>query len=138
MIYIDEPRLLELLDKAVAERGESYKYEQVHIPAPGLGTVMISRCMYVDKTTGYSRPSCLVGMVLYLAGVALEMLDVAPSVVANDLLTELHYNSGMLTVDTAVREHLIYAQDAQDRGTSWGTIAADVRRKIESRDPESW
>jgi hypothetical protein len=136
MIHLDETAVLDLLDKAVAERGEEYRYVQPLVNAEiitydvygnlKIDTYQEFRCVYVEHSTGECRPSCLVGMVLYLAGVPLEHLDVGVNTTSTNLLNELT-GLGVLTVTTEVYEIFLHAQIRQDSGDPWSVIAAGER-----------
>jgi hypothetical protein len=148
MINLDETTVLDLLDKAVAERGEEYRYVQPLIDVEIMSfdiygnfqadMQQIPRCVYVDKSTGERQPSCLVGMALYLAGVPLEQLDVRGDITSTNLLKQLS-EAGVVTATNSVYEIFRRAQGRQDQGESWRKIAvgernALVRRADISRD----
>lgn len=140
MIHLDGAAVLDLLDKAAAERGEEYKYVQPLVDIEEMAsdiygnlqvkTHKVKRCVYVDSSTGERRPSCLVGMALYLAGVPLEQLDVSFNTTSTHLLNQLG-NAGALTVSVEVYEILRNAQMQQDSGCSWGVVAAGERNAAE-------
>lgn len=126
MIHIDEDKFFELLDKAVAERGTEYVYEKAcETPSDGQ-----SLCMYVDTRTGEMRPSCLVGLMLHLAGVSLETLHQNNYAPSNALLRYLGKREGLtLSPYDLVRDLFSYVQGRQDYGDTWGSIADALRQR---------
>ena len=115
--FITYPRALELLQEVIAEFGEDYVYPQFEPEAAGdRGAVM--ECFYVRD----DAPSCIVGHVLYRAGVTLD---------------ELRAVEGWTPVDQQAPQFGIWAdilacglladvQDEQDSGRSWGEALAEA------------
>jgi hypothetical protein len=130
MIYIDEVRFFELLDKAVAERGSEYTYERV-CGEPENASLHFGQgfCMYVDMSTGEKRPSCLVGMMLYLAGVPLETLHRDNYVPVDTLINYLSGREELIRLfpHYLIRNYFSDAQVRQDHGDTWGSIANSLR-----------
>lgn len=114
MINIDEQWVFDMLDKAIAERGENYAY-----PTFAYGPV---ECLYVDHSTGERQPSCLVGLMLYMAGVPLEVLESYEGWVAEMMINVL---PGVSCTPYA-KSLLGYAQGRQDIGMPWGDIHTSV------------
>lgn len=107
-ITIDRNKAIELLNNAVAEKGEDYRYMQ---DATG-------GCQYVRD----GAPSCIVGHALHEAGVDL------------DLLAAYDRREGGMLIGRVIREGihgyeftegairlLRFAQGKQDDGVLWGT-----------------
>lgn len=108
---IDAQRALDLLEKAVAERGEEYVYQPVWFP----GRSELS-CVYVDQD---EQPSCIVGMALTLHGIPAETLARVNDFAADCLPTEW--------VTTEAAYILRHAQRLQDRGLAWGAAVRNAR-----------
>lgn len=113
----DVNHALELLEKAVATRGESYVYRRI-TTRPG-GT-----CWYEHD----GEPSCLIGVTLHLAGYSLEDLKRCDTgskgkkpLVAGLLYRELE------GLSPKVCFVLGCAQTAQDNGYTWGEALAAAR-----------
>lgn len=120
-------RTLELLDKAVEERGQDWEY-------PGQG----SECVYfVDEDvqqdfpgSEVGAPACIVGFVLNELGITLD--DVAEANQGAGVKTLIDsFLPEILTVEPEAVELLIEAQTAQDTGTAWGTAVEQAHRLFE-------
>lgn len=126
-VDLDVPRALELLEEVVNEKGPDFVYK-VDAP-PG---VTVGACTYVHYV-GPERsraPGCLVGHVLFKAGVDLydmEELDRYGAVGACAHRGALQIDAGALTV-------LAAAQGLQDREQSWGAALDGARRAAEAWD----
>jgi hypothetical protein len=125
MIYIDEIKFFELLDKAIAERGPEYIYEQACVESEDgiLGSGQ-GFCLYVDVSMGEMRPSCLVGLMLHLAGVPLDKLHQNNYAPSNGLLSWLE-RRGYITLSPhdLIHDYFAEVQSRQDHGETWGSIA---------------
>jgi hypothetical protein len=120
LIIIDREYCIELLDKAVAERGEDYIYTPIKVESHfNGGTYHGEFCLYVDTRTGESRPSCIAGMVLYLAGLPIDYFKQHEGVPISKVLWYLS-RADAVSTSISVREALQAAQDAQDGGRTWG------------------
>lgn len=109
---------LELLEKAVATRGEDYVYPK----RPSINNDPTPTCLYAYQ----GKPDCLIGVALSIAGwtieelVALEDHGVryAPALAAN--------------VSDAARLVFQAAQNVQDGGSTWGAALDNARDEVES------
>lgn len=113
---IDEQRALDLLAKAVTERGEDYVYERVNRDALHAG-----QCLYGE----HGQPSCMVGMALYLHGLPGRALDHLAGAAA-----DLYHDLDFLTPEAS--QVFERAQQHQDNGKSWGEayeVAARYRNE---------
>ena len=110
MIKTTPVKTIELLGKAVEERGEDYTYPEdwkIYLdPDEQSG-----QCMYVQPDM--AGPACIVGHVLYAYGLSLEELETIESRTA--LAAGLEFG-----VDSASVNLLMTAQRAQDSGQTWG------------------
>ena len=127
----------ELVDKAIALRGEDYEYQRGHK----------SDCMYVhhdevwdDVREDYvpvangKQPGCLVGMALNLHGVPLEAMQEMEGDDANALIEYLK-DKGILEYEDRAAEYLYYNQVAQDRGETWGFAKQEAEGKLAQAYP---
>lgn len=118
-ITIDRDRAIDLLNQAVEQRGNGYRYER---PGDGL------TCFYWHQES--NTPGCIVGLALHLAGAERETLrkaDIVPpkgtthsgttiaSVVARGVLA----NDGITLTAKAV-SLLNIVQSRQDDNETWG------------------
>lgn len=120
VIFIDKTTCMELLDKAVAERGEEYIYA-----SPVKSLFGEPKCVYVDTSTGERRPSCLVALVLYMAGVPLSKLEIYENVPARTMLKGLS-DQNVIKSTPVVREALNKSQREQDMGSTWRSARASA------------
>lgn len=122
----------ELVDKAIALRGEDYQYKRGHK----------SDCMYVhhdevwdDVQENYvpaengSQPGCVVGLALNLHGVKLEDMETMEGSDANAMLEHLQ-DEGILEYEPGAGDYLYYNQVAQDRGETWGFAKQEAEGKL--------
>jgi len=127
----------ELVDKAIALRGEDYEYQRGHK----------SDCMYVhhdevwdDVREDYvpvangKQPGCLVGLALNLHGVPLEAMQEMEGDDANALIEYLK-DKGILEYEDRAAEYLYYNQVAQDRGETWGFAKQEAEGKLAQAYP---
>ena len=115
---------LDLLAKAVAKRGEDYVYEKLDY-ASGL------ECRYAHR----GAPSCLVGEVLFEAGITLAAL------VRFDR-DEIGNPSALVDTDSldipfATAFALDRAQQAQDTGKTWGAALQAARDYVADNRTEN-
>lgn len=107
-------RTLQLLQKAVEERGEDFVY-----PDEWKGgtedNVYPSTCRYVLR--GDSKPACIAGYVFHAYGMPLQELSQHEGKSAWKLAEEVD-------VDSASSAMINAAQVAQDDGKSWGSALA--------------
>ncbi len=103
---------LELLERAVATRGEDFVYEK---PEDA------EFCVYVRD----GKPDCLIGVVLSMVGWTNEELEVADSIGTVSTLAIDTRWADRFSKD-AVRI-LGSAQSAQDFGRAWGSALAKAR-----------
>jgi hypothetical protein len=111
-ITLDLEEAKQLVDRAIAEKGADYVYEQVS--APGY---MLDTCAYFNPQTG--EPSCIVGHVLAYKGLTLAQA-VAGEWNTGVTARGLKQNYGVLDADAATLIFLNGAQESQDDGETWG------------------
>lgn len=110
---VDVEQVLELLDRAVAERGEDFIYDATFDARLHGG-----RSCFYRLPNG--RPGCIAGLVVsYVAPGTLPYLAEGVSINGQDALTDF-FTSTALAVLRA-------AQRAQDKGARWG-VARDKGR----------
>lgn len=125
MIYIDMPKALEALRKAVEERGEDYV--DPNSGPHGRG------CVYADE----DGPGCIVDTALVLAGLPVtELLGCNGGV---EDLADSFLPGDVLNFDDAGINVLMAAQRAQDYGQPWGDaltqaelVAAEIAEESEA------
>lgn len=135
MLYLDFEKAQQLVNEAIAEKGEDYVYEKegnschyVHGITKAWDSLQEDYVSaFDDATTG-----CLVGHALKLGGVPLEAMGAGHrnDSDANNLLSKLE-QTGFITVVDKVRWYLNNLQQSQDLGTPWGKAAeAAARGKV--------
>ncbi|WP_025157226.1 hypothetical protein [Leifsonia aquatica] len=113
-ITIDRDRAIELMERAVAEKGADYVYDLSDEYGTGIA------CFYVRG----GKPSCIVGHALHYAGVDIETLveldspagyssTSIESIIENDRVPGLSFTA-------EARAALRTAQSAQDLRETWG------------------
>lgn len=120
-IELTPERALELLREVVAEYGEDHVYADPTGVQADAGSSAF--CKYVDEDN--ERPSCLVGHVLFRAGVTISQLldmDNSEDPAIGDVETDA------FTMSPAARAVLRAAQRAQDCGSTWGAALAAAQR----------
>jgi hypothetical protein len=113
-LEISYDEALELLDRAVAERGEDYVYD--------------GACEYFQCDAD-NQPGCIVGHVLAYKGMDPELLD---KLGLNS--TKLAYvadKSEVLKLDIKTKVLLDEVQNRQDTGIPWGKAVSTSRADIE-------
>lgn len=113
MIRIDEKLALELLRKAVEEKGAGWVDPNA---AEGQG------CQYVDDQ---GAPSCIVGHAMVFAGVPSS--DLIEDGDVYDLAQGLTHKERLYLERGALRV-MMEAQSWQDRGTTWGEALEAAER----------
>jgi hypothetical protein len=113
---LDERTTVRLLDEALAKRGEDFVYDRVSYG---------DQCVYVYD----GQPACLVGEVLFLAGVPVEWMEYNNSGNADDILGKLESQRGV-QVPQAVKDALRSAQSQQDKGQPWDKSVKAARSRI--------
>lgn len=116
-IEIDAAYAMELLDKAVNEKG----WEHVDQNAGGKGC----RNVEWNEEGTERRPSCIVGHALYYAGVTLEALASCDGAVQSTVAGLGQHMDIEVTTNAMVIFHT--AQYAQDSGESWGRAITKAR-----------
>lgn len=114
LTYTDALRYLE---KAVAEKGEDYVYPSYQ-----------EGCEYFESVYGSNtgQPSCIVGHVLSYNGVTRE--DLGGGLNSSGVLTlNSQHPNGVLDVDDATEDLLVFAQRFQDNGMPWGQAVAEAQ-----------
>jgi hypothetical protein len=119
MITLTLERTKQLLAEAVAEKGAEYVYVN-RDGDPADGDVSVS-CHYVHG----DQPGCIVGWVLYRAGVGLADLSEYEGRGAEDPV------EGLMEAPAEVRKLLNWAQDYQDQGTPWGEAVRRALSRLE-------
>lgn len=114
MIYIDMPKALEALRKAVEERGEDYVDRDAVIEGGG-------GCVYVRN----GQPSCIVGTALAIAGVPAGDMNY-PRLGVIGLVGRLS-GRGIAGFSSGATGVLREAQLAQDSGKPWGDALAAAK-----------
>ena len=131
-IKIDFARAQELVNLAIAQRGEDYLYNNPHRdsyysdeynpreyadPATPENFSGGPACLYVHKKrTGELEAGCLVGLALNIAGVPLEEFDQHN----HDGASEWIYQSKTVEATEKAQSFLLEVQQRQDQGLSWG------------------
>lgn len=118
MIHLTVPGVLGHMREAVAAQGADHVYQP---PDPDDDWTRL--CRYV----WHGCPSCLIGVVLHLAGVPLVEMERWDPCPVESLLARLA-RDGVVSYDVHVREVLVVAQEAQDVGCTWGMALADTER----------
>jgi hypothetical protein len=135
MLYLDFEKAQQLVNEAIAEKGENYVYEKegnschyVHGVTRAWDSCKEDYVSaFDDATTG-----CLVGHALKLGGVPLEVMGkgMHNDSDAQSLLKKLE-STGFITAMDKVRWYLTNLQQSQDLGTPWGRAAeAAARGKV--------
>lgn len=115
MRTVDVDEALELLQRAVDEKGENFVYQR----SPKAGG-----CLYVHDDV----PGCIVGHVLHYLGVPLDAMSTVEGKWINQAdVTWLLIGCGISLTYKALRI-LIEAQFIQDGGRPWGDALAAARR----------
>jgi hypothetical protein len=110
IIKITFDEAVELLDRAVAEKGEDYIYP---------GSLGNGACWY----TRDGRPDCIVGHVLFWKGVTPEQLERLEGTSAFGL-------DGWLELDEKTSQLLWKTQQRQDSGVPWGRAVAEAKAEV--------
>lgn len=113
--HVDAALALELLDRAVAEKGADFVYERRALS-----------CRYAHE----GKPDCIVGHVLVYLGVPAERLTCIEGMAFD--MTILHHveiEFGLAFTSKAVMA-LSIAQSEQDSGTPWALAVAEARRAV--------
>lgn len=129
MIEIDREKALELLAAEVRTEGPQFVYKRAQ-RLDDNGDIEGVACRYVEN----DNPSCLVGRVLFRAGVHIEVirgLDFQWEGVSESI-REAYFPDDVYLTDDA-REVLQAAQTAQDSGLTWGE-ALRAARSVDSDD----
>src|SRR5215469_14271687 len=111
--FIDTTLAEQLLEKAIAEKGEGHK----------------GNCQYVsrDLQTNELAPSCIVGVGLALLGwTPQELLSFQSRGIASLMIT------GDVKGSSKAGELLSWAQGEQDMGKTWGEVLQSTRALIPS------
>ena len=97
--FLDATLAEQLLEKAIAERGEDHTAE----------------CVYVNEDAPELQPMCIVGVGLYALGWSIEeLLDFGCDG------TDALFLKGILKGSPEARAMLTAAQEEQDNGGDWG------------------
>lgn len=120
-VRIEFNEAIELLNRAVAERGADYVYREDPKAFDAEDEV---RCV---NTFDDGTPGCIVGQVCFYAGLDAEDLASNRFSPVDTLVAE-----EVLNIDSDVIELLSEAQSRQDGGDTWGKA---VQRAIEKSSP---
>ena len=112
---IEIPEMLTLIEIAVSERGENFHYIDY---ATTYAEIDEHDCKYVDPLTG--RPLCIAGVALKEAG----MLDLVRE---GEIPSAQHGLVGKISRGALYA--LDSAQNAQDRGETWGQALVEARSR---------
>ena len=112
-------RALSLLNAAIAEKGEDYKYPK--------NPSVFGGCVYFDPDT--RQPSCIIGHVLAHLGVTAEDMEIdspLPGIGSRNVSTfTALVRAKNIRVDSPRTEALLQvAQEERDQGSSWGDAVA--------------
>lgn len=117
-MFLDEAQAINLLEKAVGEKGADYVYPRMMT----VGDITVAtQCDYFRE----DQPSCLVGHVLSYLGY--DNADEAEGHSASYAMEKLG-----IEFDDAAAFILEQAQDAQDSGTPWGEAVENARNEYEN------
>jgi hypothetical protein len=117
MIELTTSGVIEALEAQVELEGVDYAYPRAD-----------RKCTYVHE----GEPDCIVGRVLFEAGVSIERLREADSgggLSAGSLLSALKAE-GVLTFEYHVSLALETAQQHQDSGTPWSIAVDGAKREV--------
>jgi hypothetical protein len=119
---IDLDTAKNLIEKAIADKGEDYVYPRAVLAAEGM-----KACEYFepDETTGAVVPSCIVGYALAYIGVEAEDLGNENGGTVWDMVTEAD-----LAIDIDAANFWMNVQQLQDRGVPWGQAYAQALSEI--------
>jgi hypothetical protein len=116
---VNRARILELLKKAVDEKGADYVYPKQARPDG-------NSCVYVHKR----KPSCIAGHVFHALGVPLKTLSKLEGNSVAGVLDPKQWPAGVrvkVELTPAAKETLGDAQSHQDNGYPWGEALAKVQ-----------
>jgi hypothetical protein len=113
-IKITFDEAVELLDRAVAEKGEDYIYPR---------SAGEAECLYVED----GQPSCIVGHVLFWKGLTLERIESIEGMSAFAL-----NDYDWLDLDEKAEALLWKTQSRQDSGVPWGRAVAEAKAETAS------
>lgn len=136
-ISLTTENVLDLLEKAVEDRGIDYVYPNDQKDPNEYGKEQ-SVCRYVFRGPRgeLQGPGCILGHVLATAGVPVKVM--APYDVASngqttpgvDLLRNL-FQQGLIEYDHNVDTMLEAAQSTQDNGSTWGEAYNSARHVVD-------
>lgn len=120
MKFLDYDMAVNLMEKAIGERGEDYIYEPIRQRELPGGDAEVVACLYFAE----GEPSCLVGHVLSYMG-----YDSAPEGnVASPTLAD-----GMgIDIDVDTADLLDTVQQGQDKGMPWGRALTEALAIVEN------
>lgn len=132
MLYLDFEKAQQLVNEAIAEKGEDYVYEKegdschyVH----GIDEVWDSFEENYVRSFDNATTGCLVGHALKLGGVPLEAMGTGyrNDSDADSLLRKLE-DADFVSVMGKAKWYLTNLQQSQDLGTPWGIAAEAAAR----------
>lgn len=129
-IVLDITKAQFLVDQAIKQRGEDFKYEKNG-----------DSCQYVHAIETYSeetystdydyengKPGCLVGLALIKAGVPLEEFRYCNEEDSNSAINHLRRGGYIKESTEEARRYLFSIQTSQDNGHSWGVAREAANR----------
>lgn len=126
-ITIDYDTALNLLQRAVNEKGEDYVYKRKE---------PFGSCMYFDEN---KQPDCIIGHVLSYLGITYDNLSTA-TLKGEDVnitaVNTLMYHKVIATDSVKTKTLLKKAQIYQDEGSTWGTALELAIEDAESDNPD--
>lgn len=108
---------VELLDRAVAERGEDYVY-------PDEERTWVEDCRYFFD----GHPSCIIGHVLAYKGIGAEQARDCEGTDAGVVISKF------FEPETDVKLLFLRAQGMQDRRYPWGHAVFSAKRSVEDKE----
>lgn len=131
-----------LLAAAVAEKGADYVYPTVSLDPLDGERPNSGVCFYLTYETtptnakalnaSYKNESgCIAGNVLMRAGVTADWLHEHEALPISNLLDRLH-EGGLVSHDLAVQSGLREAQQAQDKGATWGEAVERFEEAVQN------
>lgn len=116
---IEIPEMLTLIEIAVSERGENFRYEDYAEDDLDV-EIEPNACLYRHPVTG--KPLCIAGVVLAEAG----LIDLVRE---GDIVAGQSHLVGK--VSSYALDVLNAAQAAQDSGETWGAALTQARERAE-------
>jgi hypothetical protein len=113
-VHLDEQMVREFIAAEIEAEGANHVYERVNPDKPAWPGLV---CQYVNNGVA----SCLIGRILFRAGVPLDVLSAYEGNAARKVA------SALTDADADLTRKLDNLQGAQDCGTTWGQAAIDSK-----------